>query len=121
MYIGTWRRQTLPSLSESLASKARLMCHVQSKEAVTAVIDSLDDVSTMQTTGKEDELTVVDVELDGVIVVEIKVKIKINKQNRMGSDGGHETETIQVKVVDEEACNGGSPTDDVLDNERTVI
>ncbi len=55
-------------------------------------------------------------------MVEVKVKEEINEQSRKGNDGGHETKSIEMEEIDEEAYDGGKPTEDaVLNDEETVV
>ncbi len=71
---------------------------------------------------KRKDFTSVDVELEAVIMVEVKVKEEINEQSRKGNDGGHETKSIEMEEIDEEAYDGGKPTEDaVLNDEETVV
>ncbi|KAK0496613.1 hypothetical protein EDD18DRAFT_1105717 [Armillaria luteobubalina] len=67
------------------------------------------------------ELTIFDAELDGASIVEVKLKNGINKQCWKRNDGGHETQPIDMKEIDEEAYYGGRPTEDVLNDEETFI
>ncbi len=57
--------------------------------------------------------------LDVVVVVEMRARNTINK--RIRNDGGHETKTIELVKVNEEAYDGGRWTKNMLDDEQMML